>query len=39
MSRKNAVALTILIIGFATIYFGHQVEGALVCVIAAMYAE
>ena len=39
MSRKNAVALTILIIGLATVYFGHPVEGSLICIIAAMHAE
>ena len=39
MTRKNAVALIILIIGLATVYFGHPIEGALICIIAGMHAE
>lgn len=39
MNRKNLVALTILLVGLTTVYFGHPLEGALVCIIAAMHAE
>ena len=39
MSRKNAVALTILIIGLGVAHQYDAVTGALICVIAGMHAE
>lgn len=39
MTQRNAVALIILIIGLATVYLGHSIEGVLICVIAGMHAE
>ena len=39
MSRKNKIALAILIAGLATAYFYNAVTGAMICVIAGMYAE
>lgn len=39
MSRKNITALILLIIGIGAMLQGHSNEGALICIIAGMYAE
>lgn len=39
MSRRNAIALGILIIGLIIGYSYDPVEGALICIIAAQYSE
>lgn len=39
MSRKNKIALGLLVIGLATMWFYDQITGALVVIIAGMYAE
>lgn len=38
-ARRNQIALAILIAGLATAYFYNAVTGAMICVIAGMYAE
>lgn len=39
MTQRNKVAITIAIIGTATMLLGGHTEGALIWVIAGMYAE
>ena len=39
MSRKNITALILMMLGIGAMLQGHTTEGALICIIAGMYAE